>query len=57
MVDGVVAWGSPARIMERVRQHHEAGADHVCMQVLTETAGDLNAAMDGWRQLAPVLTR
>jgi hypothetical protein len=38
-----------------VREHHTAGADHVCIQVLTESPGDLTAAMAGWRQLAPAL--
>jgi hypothetical protein len=42
--------------MERVNEHHAAGADHVCIQILTETPGDLEAAMDGWRQLAKVFS-
>jgi hypothetical protein len=37
-----------------VREHHTAGADHVCIQVLTES-GDLKSAMAGYRQLAPAL--
>jgi hypothetical protein len=41
--------------MQRVREHHAAGADHVCIQVLTETPQDLAAAMAGWRALAPEL--
>jgi probable F420-dependent oxidoreductase len=53
LVDAIVAWGEPARIMQRVREHHAAGADHVCIQVLTQTPQDLNMAMDGWRKLAP----
>jgi probable F420-dependent oxidoreductase len=56
LVDALIAWGSPEKIMERVREHHAAGADHVCIQVLTETPGDLKAAMAGYRQLAPALT-
>jgi probable F420-dependent oxidoreductase len=57
LVDDIVAWGDPATVMQRVREHHTAGADHVCVQVLTETPGDLAAAMDGWRQLAAGLPR
>ena len=53
LTDDLIAWGSPDNIMQRVREHHAAGADHVCIQVLTETPGDLKAAMDGYRQLAP----
>jgi hypothetical protein len=40
--------------MDRVREHHSAGADHVCIRVPTETQ-DLDAAMQGWRQLATQL--
>lgn len=39
----------------REHEHHAAGADHVCIQVLTQPAGDLSAAMLGWRALANVL--
>jgi probable F420-dependent oxidoreductase len=55
LVDALIAWGDTAKIMQRVREHHEAGADHVCLQVLTETVGDVNAAMEGYRRLAPAL--
>jgi probable F420-dependent oxidoreductase len=58
LVDAIVAWGEPERIMDRVREHHSAGADHVCIQVLTETPQDpvahLRAQLDGWRRLAGV---
>jgi probable F420-dependent oxidoreductase len=53
MVDAVVAWGSPEAIAERVNAHLEAGADHVCLQVLDP---DPNALpMGSWRALAPAL--
>jgi probable F420-dependent oxidoreductase len=55
LVDALIAWGRPERIAQRIHEHHAAGADHVCIQVLTETASDMSAAMDGWRQLAPAL--
>lgn len=35
LVDAVVAWGDPAAVADRVRAHHEAGADHVCIQVVS----------------------
>ena len=38
LVDAVVAWGDPAAIAERVRQFHDAGADHVCLQVVVDRA-------------------
>ncbi len=52
LVDAIVAWGTEEQIAERVAQHHEAGADHVCVQVLQD-----GSAMpeDQWRRLAPAL--
>lgn len=34
LVDTMVAWGTPDRVAARVREHADAGADHVCLQVL-----------------------
>ena len=52
MVDAVVAWGGPEQVMERVHAQLDAGADHVCLQVL---APDPNALpLAGWRALAPM---
>ncbi|GGJ40926.1 LLM class F420-dependent oxidoreductase [Streptomyces brasiliensis] len=34
LIDALVAWGTPEQIADRVRAHHDAGADHVCLQVL-----------------------
>jgi probable F420-dependent oxidoreductase len=56
LVDELIAWGDPSKITKRIREHHAAGADHVCIQVLTDTPQDLAAAMHGWRRLAPALT-
>jgi probable F420-dependent oxidoreductase len=53
LVDAVVAWGSPEAIADRVRAHLDAGADHVCLQVLEADPNGLPVA--GWRALAPVL--
>jgi probable F420-dependent oxidoreductase len=36
LVDAVVAWGDPETVARRVREHHQAGADHVCVQLLSE---------------------
>jgi probable F420-dependent oxidoreductase len=36
LVDAVIAWGDPETVARRVREHHQAGADHVCVQVLSE---------------------
>jgi probable F420-dependent oxidoreductase len=34
LVDAIVAWGDEAAIAARIRAHHDAGADHVCIQPL-----------------------
>jgi probable F420-dependent oxidoreductase len=54
LVDAMVAWGDEEAIKARLDLHRDAGADHVCIQVLTETsAAGLPRAE--WRRLAPVL--
>ncbi|HEX5095241.1 MAG TPA: LLM class F420-dependent oxidoreductase [Acidimicrobiia bacterium] len=54
-VDTVVAWGSEDTIKRRVQAHLDAGADHVCIQVLT-AEGFAARPIDEWRRLAPALT-
>jgi probable F420-dependent oxidoreductase len=54
MVDAVVAWGGPEVIADRVGAHLEAGADHVCLQVLGPDPDGL--PLDAWRALAAVLS-
>jgi probable F420-dependent oxidoreductase len=34
LVDAIVAWGDEKVIGDRIRAHHDAGADHVCIQTL-----------------------
>jgi probable F420-dependent oxidoreductase len=53
LVDAVVAWGGEEAIVSRVRAHLDAGADHVCVQVLNPDRRGLPAAQ--WRRLAPAL--
>lgn len=45
LVDAVVAHGTPDTVADRLRQHLDAGADHVAVQVL-----------GGWDKLVPTLT-
>ena len=51
LIDALVAWGDVDAIAARVREHREAGADHVCIQVITESG----LARQEWRELAPAL--
>ena len=54
LVDALVVWGDEATIAARVQEHRDAGADHVCIQVLTADARAFPAHQ--WRALAPALT-
>jgi probable F420-dependent oxidoreductase len=54
LVDAIVATGDVQAIVDRVQAHLDAGASHVCVQVLGET---LTTVPDsGWRELAGALT-
>jgi probable F420-dependent oxidoreductase len=53
LVDAIVAWGDETAIADRVRAHHEAGADHVCLQVVGVPQGEL--PLGEWRALATAL--
>ncbi|MCJ7438928.1 MAG: LLM class F420-dependent oxidoreductase [Acidimicrobiia bacterium] len=53
LVDAIVAWGDAGTIAARVRAHHDAGADHVCVQVLP--FDDIDTVMSGYRTLAEAL--
>jgi len=53
LVDALVAWGEPDVAAARVTAHVDAGADHVCLQVLDEDVTAL--PLDAWRTLAPVV--
>ena len=50
--DAMVVRGLPA-IRRRVREHLDAGASHVCLQVLGSDVSD--APLDDWARLAPEL--
>jgi probable F420-dependent oxidoreductase len=53
LIDGLFAWGSAGQIAERVKAHHDVGADHVCIQVISATG--LDGSRAAWRELAGVL--
>ncbi len=50
LVDAIVAWGSIDTVVAAVKGHLDAGADHVCIQVLTDKPGSL--PMREWQELA-----
>jgi probable F420-dependent oxidoreductase len=53
LVDDLVAWGDIPAIINRVNAHLDAGADHVCIQVLTQERDEI--PMAAWRSLASAL--
>jgi probable F420-dependent oxidoreductase len=50
LVDALVAWGDAGAIKARIKEHHDAGADHVCIQPVTT---DLQRGLSELAQLAP----
>jgi probable F420-dependent oxidoreductase len=52
LIDALVAHGSAAQVAARLHEHLDAGADHVCLQLLTGPEGDL---LNGYRALAAAL--
>jgi probable F420-dependent oxidoreductase len=52
LIDAVIPWGDTATVAGRIRQHHDAGADHVCVQIV---AGRQGFPLDEYRQLAAAL--
>ena len=52
LCDALVVHGDADAVVNRVREHFDAGADHVCLQVL---GPDATPPLETWRHLAPVL--
>ena len=52
LVDAIVAWGTVDTIVARVQAMRDAGADHVCIQVIRP---DDEVPRADWRELAPAL--
>jgi probable F420-dependent oxidoreductase len=52
LIDALVAHGSPAEIAGQLTRHLDAGADHVCLQLVTEEGAD---PLPSYRALAPAL--
>jgi alkanesulfonate monooxygenase SsuD/methylene tetrahydromethanopterin reductase-like flavin-dependent oxidoreductase (luciferase family) len=52
LIDALVAHGSPAEVAAQLARHLDAGADHVCVQLITAEGAD---PLPGYDQLAPAL--
>lgn len=53
LVDTIVAWGDMTAVIDRVRAHQSAGANHVCVQVLPPDPQAL--PIREWREVASAL--
>jgi len=54
LIDAVIPWGNATTIASRIREHHDAGADHVCLQVISATGRD-GFPLAEYRELAGTL--
>jgi probable F420-dependent oxidoreductase len=52
LIDALVAHGNPGEIAAQLTSHLDAGADHVCLQLITEEGTD---PLPSYRALAPAL--
>ena len=52
LIEAVIPWGDAAAVAERVREHLDAGADHVCIQVVADF---LKFPLAEYRELATAL--
>jgi probable F420-dependent oxidoreductase len=56
LCDALCAWGDADEIAQRVQAHLDAGADHVCLQVVRGPVGaDQSLPIQAWRELAKAL--
>jgi probable F420-dependent oxidoreductase len=53
LFDAIIAWGDEDAIVNRVNEHKQAGADHVCVQALA--ADPREFPREQWRRLAAAL--
>ncbi|WP_217144045.1 LLM class F420-dependent oxidoreductase [Streptomyces sp. AC627_RSS907] len=54
LIDAVFAWGDDDTIRSRIDAFHDAGADHVALQVVEDADAD-PLPREGWRRLASLL--
>jgi probable F420-dependent oxidoreductase len=55
LIDAVIAWGDLKTVLNRIQEHRSAGADHVCVQVLTDDPKTL--PFREYRELASAIPR
>ncbi|WP_037568909.1 LLM class F420-dependent oxidoreductase [Phaeacidiphilus oryzae] len=55
LFDALIVWGDEEAVRTRVEAHRAAGADHVCLQVLTADPAQKSFPREEWRRLAAAL--
>jgi probable F420-dependent oxidoreductase len=53
LCEALVVHGNEDAVLARVNEHREAGADHVCLQVLSDETN--TPPLEEWRQLSSIL--
>jgi probable F420-dependent oxidoreductase len=53
LLDAIIVWGDEAAVIGRVNEHLAAGADHVCLQLLTADSNEY--PRQEWRRIADAL--
>jgi probable F420-dependent oxidoreductase len=53
LIDATIAWGDVEAIAGRVREHLDAGADHVCLQFVSDD--DADVCLPAYRELAEAM--
>jgi probable F420-dependent oxidoreductase len=54
LLDAIIAWGDEEAVLRRIAEHQTAGADHVCVQVLT--ADQTVFPREQWRRIGAACT-
>jgi probable F420-dependent oxidoreductase len=55
LLEALFAMGSVEAVAKRVQAHHDAGADHVCLQVIVNSEAGFAPLRAAWRDLAEAL--
>jgi probable F420-dependent oxidoreductase len=53
LFDAIIVWGDEEKVLARVAEHRDAGADHVCVQLLDADPSAL--PREQWRRLAAAI--
>jgi probable F420-dependent oxidoreductase len=55
LIGALIAWGDEQAVAVRVSEHRDAGADHVCVQIMIGCRDAIVFPREHWQRLAPAL--